>query len=204
MTHTGRDEQAWLSREKNTVLVEHRATPRLRFQVALDTISRIDEGLERAPGQVVLDLMPEQVEMTFRSGMPTLRPEYTALGLIVMITLVLVIPMAWPAKIGSVLFLLAFGIVSARLFYRRAERKLVLTPQGYVLSDEGRVVAEDDLRGLERFEARDDSALVAKSGGRDLVLAGGLGPNQGRWLTARLQEGLTHLRHHGRLLDFDE
>jgi hypothetical protein len=204
LARTDAGEEAWLSRHKETVLVEHRATPRLRFDVALATVSRIDEGLERAPGHVVLDLMPERVEMTFRSGMPTLRPEYTALGLVVVITLVLVIPMAWPAKIGSVLFLLAFGLVSARLFYRRAERRLLLTPQTYELIEEGRTLAKGDLAGLERVETSDEGVLLVEAGGDELVTAGGLGPDQGRWVETRLRESLAQLRRHGRLLEFDE
>jgi serine/threonine protein kinase len=195
----------WLSRTKTTTLVDNRKTPALNFQIAARGPSRIDEGLKRSPGTLKLELTDAKVEMTFVSGLPTLRPEYPAIALMVIVALVLVVPMPWPAKIGLSVLLMAFGITSAWLFFRPVRRRLVLTPLSYELVDnDGKALTEGEFDALGAIEISDDGKLLVGDAHKQYVAADGLSQAQARWLRARLSESVYQLRRHGRLLDVDD
>jgi serine/threonine protein kinase len=194
----------WLSRTKTTTLVDNHKTPALNFQIVAQGRSRIDEGLTRKPGTLHLELTDAQVKMTFESGLPGLRPEYPALALMVAVALVLVVPMAWPAKFGLSALLMVFGIASAWLFYRPVRRRLVLTPLSYELADDDNILINGDLDALGAIEISDDGRFLIGNDPEQYAAADGLSQAQARWLRARLAESLYQLRRHGRLLDIDD
>ena len=193
----------WLSRRKQTALVDNRATPKLTYEFRSEQPGRIGEELERRSHEVQLELTPQAALMRYGASSPAVPIRYVITGWVLVVVTVLVVPMALPAKIGLAVLLTGLAAAIVWTLDQPIERRLELTPMSYRIEADDSVRAEGDFDDFEGLELTDDGRLLAHHADETTQIASGLNPEQAEWLTARLEESAGQLRMHGKLLDVE-
>jgi hypothetical protein len=183
----------WLQKSAGRVLVDDRATPETVYRIDCPRVARLDDGVERKPGQVELSLQPERAVLEFRSGTATELMTPKSFGALVLFGVLFAIPLPPQAR----MLLLGLGIIVFAVYFllrfQAQARHVEVHSDRIEVTDRGRTGRPEVFPRQSRFEARDAELLLKADDGRETVVASGLAPEQSEWLAAKMERARSEL-----------